>query len=107
VDAGAAHHYVTPTPQSPGIALRLFLLLSALLAGLTGLVAGGPAQARVSETAAVAAATGSVTEQVREAVEVRRFPEASAGRADDAHRATASDRPAPPQSHHANERRLE
>lgn len=47
--------------------MRLLLLLSALIAGLTGMIAGAPAAARVDGPAAVATALCSPVEQAQEA----------------------------------------
>jgi predicted methyltransferase len=84
--------------------LRLLLLLSALIAGMTGLIAG-PAAAH--EPAAIAAALASGSEQARPAAEVRRP-------ADDVAMSLAAslspvlrDQVLAPQSHPVNERRNE
>jgi hypothetical protein len=85
--------------------LRLFLLLSAMLAGLTGLIAGGEAHAR--EPAVIASALSGSIEQASESIAVRAAPvpapylvalrtEAEAGRQVFA-----------PQSHPVDERRIE
>ena len=52
--------------------MRLLILLSAMIAGLTGLIAGDPASARAGEPSAIAACATMVTEQVRTARAVRR-----------------------------------
>jgi hypothetical protein len=51
--------------------LRLLLLLSALIAGMTGLIAGSPASARPSEPTAIAAALSGSVEQAHESAEAR------------------------------------
>lgn len=70
VDGTGARHYVCGyaltllKDRNPRV-LRLLLLLSALLASLTGIVAGGPVYARADAPAAVAAVLAHDVQQVR------------------------------------------
>jgi hypothetical protein len=84
--------------------LRLLLLLSALIAGMTGLIAG-PAAAR--EPAAIAAALASGSEQARPVAEVRRPSDDSTGDLGTACARRLRDPVQAPQSHPVNERRNE
>lgn len=107
VDEGAGHHYVTPTLRIRGLPLRLFLLLSALLAGLTGLIAGDSAVARAREPAAIAAMQPSAIEQVRDAAEARRLPAEQARLVEGRQSGFATDRAFLPQFHPVDERQIE
>ena len=86
--------------------MRLFLLLSALLASLTGLVAGAPAQARAGEPAAIMAAANAGAEQVCESAIARGQPtERAPARHGTSFR--ASNQIMPSQLHAVDERRIE
>lgn len=104
MDVGAARHYVTASLIPNGSALRLLLLLSALIAGMTGLIAG-PAQAR--EPAAIAAALAGGAEQARPAAEIRRLPEQPLARAAAKLAPMLAVAVLLPQAHPVNERRNE
>ena len=84
--------------------MRLLLLLSALIAGMTGLIAG-PAVAR--EPAAIAAALTGGCEQARPPAEVRRSSDDPAAFVATIGVPTPSDEVQAPQSHPVNERRNE
>jgi hypothetical protein len=59
--------------------LRLLILLSAMIAGLTGLIAGDPAAARGGEPTSIAASAVAATEQVRATRQVVRIATAPHG----------------------------
>jgi hypothetical protein len=84
--------------------LRLLLLLSALIAGMTGLIAG-PAAAR--EPAAIAAALAGGSEQARPAAEVRRPADDFATALAASFTPVLYDQVLAPQSHPVSERRNE
>ena len=85
--------------------MRLFLLLSAMLAGLTGLIAGGPAQAR--EPAAIASALCAGAEQASESA-VTRSAQIPTTKLTDSRAVAESGQPIlSPQTHPVDERRIE
>jgi len=83
--------------------LRLLILLSALIAGLTGIIAGEPVTARPREPAAVAAVLSGAVEPSREAA-VGKEALPAFGTAPAAGSVRREPAPAP---HKADERRLE
>ena len=86
--------------------MRLLILLSAMIAGLTGLIAGGPASARAAEPAAIAMSAAVAVEQVGAAQAAQRFavtPIVAAVRVE----LGAADRRVAPQAHKVDERRNE
>ncbi|NNM75311.1 hypothetical protein HJG53_00090 [Sphingomonas sp. ID1715] len=90
-----------------GLALRFLILLSAMIAGLTGLIAGSPASARAGEPTMIAASLVSGTEQARTSVAVRQFATRHTSLRSDEARPLARSLPLAPQSHPVNERRNE
>jgi hypothetical protein len=84
--------------------LRLLLLLSALIAGMTGLIAG-PAAAR--EPAAIASVLVGGDEQARPAAAARHLPQMGEARAVTVRRPLPRADSAPAQTHPVNERRNE
>ena len=88
-------------------ALRLLILLSAMITGLTGLIAGQPAVARGGEAAVVAAAFAAHAEPSNEVAQARFVSGLAAFNAD----TRRDDSPAParfvPQTHKVDERRIE
>ena len=110
VDASQVRHYVTPVAETrdrTDCILRLLLNLIALIAGLTGLVAGQPAAARAGEPAAIAAALSGTVEQASESAAVQHLPVPAANRADAADEAESGQAVLAPQSHPVDERRIE
>lgn len=72
MDVGAKRHYVTAAIDLVRTdILRLLILLSALITGLTGLIAGQPAVARTGEPAAIAMAFAGGIEQAGKIVQAR------------------------------------
>lgn len=87
--------------------MRLLILISALITGLTGLVAGQPAVARGGEPAAIAAAFAGRIEQASAVAQAQHLPGLVASHAD----ARRDESPVPaifvPQPHKVDERRIE
>ena len=84
--------------------MRLLILLSAMLTGLTGLIAGGPAMAR--EPAAIASALVDGIEQAGDTAQVLQTPTARIGCAAIRFEAMATPILAP-QAYKVDERRIE
>lgn len=108
MDATAKRHYVSRVIDLTRIpALRLLILISALITGLTGLIAGQPAVARGGEPTVIAAALAGRIEQAGEAAQTHALPGVAISY-DDARR---DDRIVAavfvPQTHKVDERRIE
>ncbi|MFD1611870.1 hypothetical protein ACFSCW_08660 [Sphingomonas tabacisoli] len=89
-----------------GFRLRLLLHILALIAGFTGLVAG-PASARVSEPAVIAAALSGNIEQATESRTARRAMPAAENPFDIKAQGEAAQPVFTPQPHPVDERRIE
>lgn len=110
VDGAEWRHYVTPTADTSfrtDLRLRLLLLLSALIAGMTGLIAGAPAAARASEPTAIAAVLGGSADQASETAEARTVVRASYDPRVATRDVRSIERVLRPQLHPVDERRIE
>ncbi|MBS0505164.1 MAG: hypothetical protein JSS55_15470 [Proteobacteria bacterium] len=86
--------------------MRLLLSLFAMLAGLTGLVAGQPAAARAAEPAAIASAFAASVEQVSDVAKAWQSPPVIV-RDDGTRVETAAAPVLLPRDHKVDERRIE
>ncbi len=108
MDARAKRHYVSAANDHVRIpALRLLILLSALITGLSGLIAGQPAVARAGEPAAIAAAFAGRIEQADDVAQARSLPGADASDVETRDEIVPAAASFVPQTHPVDERRIE
>lgn len=87
--------------------MRLLILLSALITGLSGLIAGQPAVARAGESAVVAAAFAGRAEQASETAQRRSLPAETLSYRDSRRRESPAAPVFVPRPHRVDERRIE